>query len=169
MPHIFAQQYPPKAPSSHIMCNAHADETIQVDVKVLGNAPCAFANVSSNPKDYNITTTEKKIFLWVMTSENIVYLEEYTEAAQNFNAGKVKHTNLTGGAPACSGGEMWFCSPKALYVSGCSGRYGPSTEEELFEGAAVFKRKCYKTCCLGWDADRDAPAQMYREGVARWI
>lgn len=173
MPSIFAADHPAKIPNPEIMENANADESLQMTEQdglcVLPDAPCRFAECVSNPEDYVSVQQENGIYLWIIDPDNVLCMKEFASIGQSLSQGKVKHTNLTGGKPACSGGEMWFSANDAIYVSGSSGRYGPSSEEELIECAHVFQRKAYKTCCLGWDDDIGLPASVYRKGVARWF
>ena len=173
MPSTFAADHPAKIPNPKKMKDAKKDESLQMTVQdglcVLPDAPCPFAECVSNPEDYDSVQRENGLYLWVIDPCQVLCMKELAPIGQSLSQGKIKHTNLTGGAPACSGGEMWFSANDAIYVSGCSGRYGPSSEDELFASAHVFKRKMYKTCCLGWDDGIGRAALVYRKGVARWI
>ena len=173
MPSTFAVDHPVKLPNSRIMQNAQQDESLQMTERdglcILPDAPCHFAEIVSTPEDYLSVQREKGIYLWIINPCQVLCMKELAPIGQSFSQGKVKHTNLTGGAPACSGGEMWFSAHDAVYVSGSSGRYGPSSEGELIASAHVFKRKKYKTCCLGWDDGIGRSAQYYRAEVAQWI
>jgi hypothetical protein len=173
MPSIFAVHHPAKVPNPRIMQNADQDESRQMTAHdglcILPDAPCPFAEIVSAPEDYQSVQMEKGIYLWVIEPSQVLCMKELAPIGQTLSQGKVKHTNLTGGAPACSGGEMWFSAGDVIYVSGSSGRYGPSSADELLESAHVFKRKEYKTCCLGWDDGIGRPAQNYRAEVAQWI
>ena len=62
-----------------------------------------------------------------------------------------KHTNLTGGDKAYLGGEVWFESDTALYISGGSGRYPPQNPDQLDEAVRVFESFGYRVASLGWD------------------
>ena len=62
-----------------------------------------------------------------------------------------KHTNLTGGATAYVGGEMWFSDGENLYLSGGSGRYPPINENHLNDAVKVFESYNYQVVSLGWD------------------
>ena len=78
--------------------------------------------------------------------------------------GVAKHTNLTGGAPASCGGELWIdpVDPRRLYVSGASGRYGPDSEQQLNDAVDVMRGRGFLVESFGWDAETNLPARVYR-------
>jgi len=55
-----------------------------------------------------------------------------------------KHTNLTGGAPACCGG------------------YPPRTRVELADAIDVFQSFGFEVVSAGWDDDNDRPERTFR-------
>src|SRR5689334_7207623 len=73
--------------------------------------------------------------LWVMMSQTLPVVLETAPRVRPpvLSSGKAKHTNLTGGQPACCGGELWVDSvdPGLLYVNGGSGRYRPQSPAQL--------------------------------------
>ena len=77
-----------------------------------------------------------------------------------------KHTNLTGGAHAYLGGEMWFVSDIALYISGGSGRYPPENRTQLDEASRVFESFGYEVISLGWDDALGMPRRALTENLA---
>jgi hypothetical protein len=68
-------------------------------------------------------------------------------------AGVVKHTNLTGGAPAYAAGEVVFTEPSQIVVNGCSGRYPVRTKEAMVAIEIAFRNSDYDVWTTGWDAD----------------
>jgi hypothetical protein len=68
--------------------------------------------------------------LWVVRTDDVVHAEEICPFGAARPAGFIKHSNLTGGRPAFSGGEMMFIAADTLVVSGYSGRYGPRSADE---------------------------------------
>ena len=94
-------------------------------------------------------TEHANTYLWVIDTRGIPYVFEAPIA----KIGSVypKHTNLTGGAEAYLGGEMWFASTVDLYLSGGSGRYHPEDRNQLEEAAQVFESFGYQVTSLGWN------------------
>lgn len=88
-------------------------------------------------------------YLWVIDSQGIPYIIERGLPALGGNP--PKHTNLTGGAAAHVGGEMWFSDGENLYLSGGSGRYPPTSENQLNDAVRVFESYNYRVASLGWD------------------
>ena len=76
-----------------------------------------------------------------------------------------KHTNLTGGGEAYLGGELWFSSESALYLSAGSGRYPPCNAAQLEEATEVFKSFGYDVTSLGWDDGADEAKRFLEYGV----
>ena len=102
--------------------------------------------------------------LWVIVPNQIPFLAEKAPISPPLTSGVVKHTNLTGGNPACCGGEVWFdpAFENLLYVNGCSGRYGPDTPEQLVAVEDVFRALGYSVSGFGWDPDAHRPAKVFR-------
>ncbi len=88
-------------------------------------------------------------YLWVIDTRGIPYI--YEAPIPVIDSALPKHTNLTGGSEAYLGGEVWFASEIALYISGGSGRYPPANEAQLEEAAQVFESFDYEVISLGWD------------------
>ncbi|MBR1285972.1 hypothetical protein JQ597_28370 [Bradyrhizobium sp. AUGA SZCCT0177] len=65
-----------------------------------------FVRHSSLPNT-RINATEAR-HLWVIRSEDFPVALEECEWGKALQSGKIKHSNLTGGNPAHSGGEIWF-------------------------------------------------------------
>lgn len=63
------------------------------------------------------------LHLWVIRTDDVVHAPENCQFGSQRVAGKVKHTNLTGGAAAYAGGEVVFTGASQVVVNGSSGRY----------------------------------------------
>jgi hypothetical protein len=105
--------------------------------------------------------------LWVLVPHDLpVILETAPDVRPPpLQSGVAKHTNLTGGGPACSGGELWVDAVSAalLYVNGGSGRYGPKTPAELDDAVQVFRGLGFQVESAGWDDGNDIPARTFRK------
>jgi len=104
--------------------------------------------------------------LWVFGTSSIPYvLETAPNVSPPLKSGMAKHTNLTGGAPASCGGELWIdpVDRDKLYVNGCSGRYGPRTAAELEDAVSVFEDRGFGVVSFGWDDDAGKPAMVLRQ------
>ena len=104
--------------------------------------------------------------LWIIRP---VALPVILETAPNvqpppLQSGCAKHTNLTGAAPACCGGELWVdvVSASKLYVNGGSGRYQPRTPSELADAILVFEDLGFDVMSAGWNDENDKPARVFR-------
>ena len=104
--------------------------------------------------------------LWVIISARCPFILEHAVVTPPPRSGSVKHTNLTGGRPACCGGEIWFdpADVSLVYVNGCSGRYGPRTPGELEDVASTIRSVGYRTESFGWDDGANRPAMVLRKG-----
>jgi hypothetical protein len=118
----------------------------QDGLRLLGPAPAANVLPGTPPSSSNETTNR---YLWVIDTRGIPYIID--APAQAVGHRLPKHTNLTGGMEAYLGGEMWFNSSTALYVSGGSGRYPPTDRRQLAEAIRVFQAFGYEVSSLGWN------------------
>lgn len=103
--------------------------------------------------------------LWVITGSELPYVPERARVSPPLASGMAKHTNLTGGGSACCGGEMWFETPNAtrVYLNGCSGRYGPTSAQQLVDAVEVFEQMGYDVVSFGWDRETNRPRMVLRE------
>jgi hypothetical protein len=76
-------------------------------------------------------------YLWVITANGMHII---LEATPNPNAARkvVCHSNITGGAPALQGGELWFGTDNKVYINYRSGRYGAINEAQMEAVVAYF-------------------------------
>ena len=97
----------------------------------------------------------------------MLHAEEMCGFGKSLQSGVIKHTNLTGGAPAYSGGEMVMLDEKTMVINGQSGRYGPRSERELDAAAKAFRQSGYHVWCMGYDNEAGYPLPF---GVMpRWV
>jgi hypothetical protein len=105
--------------------------------------------------------------LWLILPTDVPVILETAPNAQPppLQSGCAKHTNLTGGAPACCGGELWVdaVSASRLYINGGSGRYQPRTPIELEDAVQVFESFGFQVQSAGWNEENDKPARVFRE------
>ncbi len=109
--------------------------------------------------------------LWVIRPADLPVILETAPHARPppLQSGVAKHTNLTGGEPACCGGELRVdaVSPSLLYVNGGSGRYwrenDPGGPAKLADSVRVFEGLGYRVISAGWDEQNDIPARTFRD------
>lgn len=106
-------------------------------------------------------------YLWVIGIKQVPIAIESLEFGKSLETPVIKHTNLTGGAPAHCGGEIWFISEKSLLISGSSGRYGPKSDRELSDAVASFKIEGYQVASLGFDEETGFPSTVL-VGQPKW-
>lgn len=99
-----------------------------------------------------------KQHLWVVRTQDVVHAPERSDFGSRLKSGVIKHTNLTGGESAFAGGELFIIDPQTVVITGCSGRYGPTTREEMQAVAKAFADSGYGVWSMGWDDEVDLPA-----------
>ena len=115
------------------------------------------------------TEKGRNTYLWVVLPDSAPIILEDSPSSQNLQSKRITHTNLTGGADAHAGGELWFYGDSStILFSGASGRYQPRNPEELTMVGAAFKACGYVVGSLGWDADRARPFRNLR-GTPDWL
>ena len=126
------------------------------EIRLLNNPAPAINILYGVPPSSSTETVNR--YLWVIDTRGIPYIFEAPIPA--IGCALPKHTNLTGGAEAYVGGEMWFTSEVNLYISGGSGRYSPIDGNQLEEAVQVFRSFDYEVTSLGWN---------YNTGLARRV
>lgn len=94
---------------------------------------------------------KRQAYLWVVRAKDCVHAEVYCAFGKKLKNECIKHTNLTGGACAFSGGELIWISNREVLVNGCSGRYGPQSLVEMTVAAKAFAGAGYRTWSTGYD------------------
>lgn len=100
----------------------------------------------------------RRAHLWVVRADDVVHAEERCDFGSRLTSGVIKHTNLTGGAAAFSGGELLFLDDGTIVVNGCSGRYGPRNKAELDQVVRAFVESGYDVWSMGFDEETNRPA-----------
>lgn len=161
----FAQKYPPEGPHKPPDTPDQLRLLTEQDgVILLAGAPFP------EPMSGTPGGAEGK-HLWVIRTDSLPVLLEAAPRVRPppLQSGVAKHSNLTGGEPACCGGELWVdpVSADRLYVSGASGRYWrpyePRGPEKLADAVRVFEGLGYQVVSAGWDEANDKPARTFRE------
>ena len=151
-----------------------ADEMIQIGfdegLEIWNDGPLASGHDATTDSEKRVLSSDdlKATRLWVVREDDVVHAPEDCAFGKAKSRGVVKHSNLTGGAPAFCGGEVIFVSDREIVVSGDSGRYHPRSETEMTTVAQCFKRSGYAVWSMGYDADADRPLPFVGTG-ARWV
>jgi hypothetical protein len=159
-PGEFANHYPPAGPLPRP--NDPPDVTRQLGADDgVANMPCAPAmRPASRPGD------KDSRHLWVILADSVpVILETAPDVRPPpLSLGVAKHTNLTGGAPACCGGEIWLdgADSQRLHVNGGSGRYPAQSPEQLADAVRVLEGYGYSVRSAGWSEENDCPERVFR-------
>lgn len=163
----FREKYPALPPRSHAIKN---NDELRLLTPNEG-LECFDVNLGATAKKGSLPTTypTENPYLWVIGKEAIPAAIETLAIGQQLKSKIIKHTNLTGGANAHCGGEVWFIDDKTIVISGSSGRYGPDAHDgqKLAAAAEVFKEQGYKVAHLGMD-ETGRPA-MLLVGEPQWI
>ena len=120
-------------------------------VRLLEPAPAIGVRFGFPPSERGMASTNR--YLWVIDKRGVPYLIE--RPIPILDGRLPKHTNLTGGAQAYVGGELWFTSSESMYISGGSGRYHPASGDQLEDSVLVFESFGYEVTSLGWDEIRN--------------
>lgn len=104
--------------------------------------------------------------LWVIVPSEVRVLLETAPHVHPppLSLGVAKHTNLTGGAPACCGGELWIdaVDPNRIWAHGGSGRYTAKSPRHLEDAISVIESMGFVVTSAGWDVENARPARVFR-------
>lgn len=163
----FREMYPARAPRANAIKN---DEELRLLTRDEG-LDYFDISLGARAKKGSIPTTypTENPYLWVIGKEAMPAAIETLEIGLQLESKIIKHTNLTGGADAHCGGEVWFIDDKTIVISGSSGRYGPDRNDgqKLADAAEVFKEQGYTVAHLGMD-ETGCPATLL-VGEPQWI
>lgn len=98
-------------------------------------------------------------YLWVIGLVDCPHGFERGDFGRARLLGQIKHTNLTGGANAHCGGELWFLGDRRIMMNGDSGRYGPASEQQLRDAALCLKDLGYTVGYLRF-GERNVPKSI---------
>ena len=107
-------------------------------------------------------------FLWIALKDRIKIVREKANASKRLKLKRIKHTNLSGGRYAYSGGELWFVSNDTIIINGCSGRYGPRTKDQFDNMVGIFKATGWNVIPAGWDSEVNRPVKFLRSLWTSW-
>lgn len=174
MAKIFIAKYPPRNPNLTPERNTPSQlEPLSEKhgVHSVEKSPATWAKLTNNTLDYNQIRERKLLYLWVIinTEPYVRCINEYNPLALTKERTRVCHTNLTGGAPACAGGELFFLEQSVLYINGASGRYPVTSNEQLQEVARVFARMGYRVGSVGFSPDTGKPRRCFRASNVEWF
>ena len=122
--------------------------------------------VAGMPVPHRVGDAEAR-HLWVILPADVpVILESAPDVRPPPLAlGVAKHTNLTGGGPACCGGELWRdpTDAKRLHLTGASGRYPARSAEQLEDAVLLMATFGFAVRSAGWSEENDCPERVFRD------
>lgn len=102
------------------------------------------------------------MYVWLVLADDVLYALEHGKSGQSTRRGRLAHTNLSGGADAHVGGELWFEDRNRIWFTGASSRYEARSAEELISAIESFRQAGYWVCSDGWDIGTDRPSRFVR-------
>ena len=118
--------------------------------------------------DMTAGSRENAKYLWLVGRNEVLVGLERGSTGRSLSRGRLAHTNLAGGKPAHTGGELWFRDAGSVWLNGGSGRYQPRSPEELESVADVARVAGYSVCSAGWDTEQNRPQRFFR-GDEPWL
>ncbi len=106
--------------------------------------------------------------LWVIRPADFPVASENCSWGKSLQSGKIKHSNLTGGNVAHSGGEIWFIGDDQVAVNAASGRYGADNNEEFRQIVDALRNSGYRVASMGFDLDNPSIANRIFAGAPVW-
>ena len=103
---------------------------------------------------------DPNIRLWVVRQADVVHALESVGFGAKLASGIIKHTNLSGGEPAHSGGQLVILSENTMAIDGGSGRYGPQSNQEMTALAKAFTNAGYGVWSYGYDEESGCPFRI---------
>lgn len=116
----------------------------------------------------SIDQNDPMLKLWVVDSDDVPYVLERNAFGANLETGRLKHSNLTGGADAHCGGELVIVAKNVVAINGSSGRYGPNSRRELDAVVAAFRASGYGVWNFGYDEGSNRPLN-FLTGTPVWV
>ncbi|HEX3919099.1 MAG TPA: hypothetical protein VHW60_17310 [Caulobacteraceae bacterium] len=125
------------------------------------------AEVASPPEDMAAARTGR--ILWVVREGEIPSALEACDWGRELESGMIKHSNLTGGMPAHSGGELWVVKGEGILANANSGRYGAESPEELEAFVEALRSLGFRAASMGFDIDNPARPNSIQVGPVAWL
>ena len=111
---------------------------------------------------------KKGCFLWAVRGADTPVALERCDWGQGLESKELKHSNLTGGSPAHSGGELWAIKNQGLLVNANSGRYGAESPEELDAFVGALQGLGFRVGSMGFDLDNPKAPNTVQVGPVDW-
>lgn len=138
------------------------------DLEAGGAAACAsLEEVDAAPQTRE--EAEKGRHLWVVGPDSVPVAPETCRWGKNLESTVIKHSNLTGGGKAHSGGEFWCIKGKGILVNAGSGRYGATTVEELDAFIEVARAMGCRVASAGFDDENPGVPNILPVGPLDWL
>jgi hypothetical protein len=106
--------------------------------------------------------------LWAVRPVDVVHALEGCGFGHSLESQVIKHTNLTGGEAAHCAGELVLLGNDTVALNGGSGRYGPTSEEEMNAVAKAFKESGYGVWSYGYDVETARPFR-FGSRLPEWV
>jgi hypothetical protein len=124
------------------------------------------------PRHSSLPTTEATApearHLWIIRSDDVPVALEACVWGQALESGCIKHSNLTGGGTAHSGGEVWFIDDERIAINASSGRYGAESRAEFDVVVYAIRRSGYYVASMGFDLDNVTVPNTIFVGEPEW-
>lgn len=134
---------------------------------VLQDGPALVSEPGDPAPDISEAVDRANIVLWVVRPDDVVHARENCPFGRSVKGGKAKHSNLTGGQPAHSAGEVLFRQTGIAIINGNSGRYGPQSNDEMMAVEVAFSKSGYETWTTGWDHEAEKPVPFFLGNLKR--
>lgn len=163
----FRTQFPAKP--CNLVLVRNADELIHIDPSLGRMIWTDGPGVPSQaPEPPAIDQDHPELKLWVVDTDDVPYVVERNAFGATLETGKLKHSNLTGGADAHCGGELVLVADNVVALNGSSGRYGPRSRLEMEAVAGAFRASGYGVWSYGYDEGSNKPLN-FLTGSPVWV
>jgi hypothetical protein len=113
-----------------------------------------------DPPEFLDEGARDKVRLWVVGVEDVVHAPKNCSFGLSRSRKELKHSNLTAGGLAYSGGELFVVDESTVVVNGDSGRYGPRNGDEMNNVLKAFLESGHRTYTTGYDTDVGEPLPL---------
>jgi len=129
-------------------------------------------SITDFPRHSSLPTTEQTApearHLWVIRPDGVPVALEACQWGKDLESGCIKHSNLTGGGQAHSGGEIWFIGEDRIAINAASGRYGAESAAEFKIITDAVRRSGYHVASMGFDLDNISIPNTVFIGEPEW-